>query len=126
MTTEDEYGNTVKTVYPDGSVTSAKYSAVHGQVTEETDELGIKTSYDYDGKGNLTRKSEAVGQPEQRITEYAVNNLGQLTKETRKGQGGAPDASISYVYDNRGNRIEMTDPLGKTSRYVYDRVGNVT
>ena len=126
VTTQDEYGNTIKTVYPDGSTTSAKYSAVHGQVTEETDELGIKTTYDYDSQGNLTRKTEAVGLPEQRITEYAVNHLGQLSKETRKGQGGAPDASVSYAYDNRGNRVEMTDPLGKTSSYTYDIQGDVS
>ena len=131
LTTQDEYGNTIKTVYPDGSTTSAQYSAVHGQVTEETDELGIKTTYAYDAKGNLIRKTEAVGQPEQRITDYEINNLGQLTKETRKGQTGAPgasglDASVSYVYDNRGNRSEVTDPAGKISRYTYDLMGNVT
>lgn len=131
VTTQDEYGNTLKTVYPDGSTTSAQYSAVHGQVTEETDELGIKIRYDYDSQGNLIKKTEAVGMPEQRITDYEVNSLGLLTKETRKGQIGAPgasgqDASVSYVYDNRGNRSEVTDPQGKVSRYTYDLMGNVT
>ncbi|KAF4529273.1 hypothetical protein B566_EDAN017775 [Ephemera danica] len=131
VTTQDEYGNTIKTVYPDGSTTSAKYSAVHGQLTEETDELGIKTQYQYDSKGNLLKKTEAVGLPEERITDYEVNSLGQITKETRKGQAGAPgasgqDASVSYVYDNRGNRSTVTDPLGKVSRYTYDLIGNVT
>lgn len=125
VTTKDEYGNIIKTEYPDGSSTSAKYSAQHGQITEETDELGIQTRYDYDSQGNLTRKIEALGLPEQRITDYQVDNLGQLTRETRKGQGGAADASVGYAYDGRGNRSEMTDPLNQSSRYSYDRAGNV-
>jgi RHS repeat-associated protein len=133
--TRDEYGNLIKTQSPDGSSTSAKYSAQHGQMIEETDELGIKTKYDHDGKGNLLKKTEAVGQPEQRITEYEVDAYGQVLKETRKGgsvtlPGGqtvtVADASVSYVYGPRGNRTQVTDPQGKPSYYTYDVMGNVT
>ncbi|KAF4513862.1 UNVERIFIED_CONTAM: hypothetical protein B566_EDAN016757 [Ephemera danica] len=130
VTTQDEYGNTIKTVYPDGSTTSAKYSAVHGQLTEETDELGIKTQYQYDSKGNLLKKTEAVGLPEERITDYEVNSLGQITKETRKGRTEAhgtvtPDALWQIEYDAQGQISKTTDPEGKLRQYTYDRTGHL-
>ncbi|MDR1996154.1 RHS repeat-associated core domain-containing protein [Azonexus sp.] len=130
--TRDEYGNLIKTLYPDGSSTSAKYSAVHGQMIEETDELGIKTRYDYDGKGNLLKKTEAVGLPEQRITEYEVNAYGQVLWETRKGGSitlpdgqtyTQADATRSFEYDTHGNRIAMIDALGSTTHLTVDRQG---
>ena len=58
--TRDEYDNVVKTVYPDGSQTSARYSPSHGQILEETDELGVKTLYDYDGKAGYSLDSPEV------------------------------------------------------------------
>ena len=130
--TRNEFGNLVKTEYPDGSTTSAKYSAQLGRVTEETDELGIKTQYDYNTKGNLTRKTEAVGLPEQRITEYEVDQYGRVVKETRKGGAVTlpdnqtytqPDAVRSFEYDIRGNRVAVTDALGNITRVTVNQLG---
>jgi RHS repeat-associated protein len=130
--TRDEYGNFIRTQYPDGSSTSAKYSAVHGQMIEETDELGNKTRYDHDGKGNLLKKTEAVGLPEQRISEYEVDAYGQVLKETRKGGSitlpnnqiyTQMDATRSFDYDTRGNRVAMTDALGNITRTTMNRQG---
>lgn len=131
VTTKDEFGNVTKIVYPDESQITASYSPLHGQVLEEIDELGVKTGYEYDDKGNLLRKIEALGFPEQRVTEYEYDSLGQLIKETRKGKPAAPgaagqDVSVLYEYENRGNRIKMTDPLGNVTRYAYDIVGIVS
>jgi RHS repeat-associated protein len=127
--TRDEYGNLVKTQYPDGSSTSAKYSAVHGQIIEETDELGIKTRYDYDPKGNLLKKTEALGQPEERITEYEVDAYGQVTRMTRKGRTESngtvtSDATWQLGFDLKGNITQTTDPEGKLRHRTYDRRGN--
>jgi RHS repeat-associated protein len=131
---KDEFDHIVQTTYPDGATTRARYSAVHGQVLEETDELGVKTQYEYDALGNLLRKIEAAGLPEPRVTEYAVDAYGQVTRETRKGgrftlpdghSYDQDDASVSYQYDDRGNRIQVTDALGHVTRYDYDLQGNV-
>ena len=127
--TRDEFGNLLKTQYPDGSTTSAKYSVQLGRVTEETDELGVKTKYDYDAKGNLIKRTEAVGLPEQRITEYEVDQYGRVVKETRKGRtetNGAitPDAVWQLAYDTHGNNTQSIDPEGKPYRSTYDRRGN--
>ena len=53
--TRDEFRNLTKTEYPDGSSTSAKYSVQHGRVSEETDELGVKTAYEYDAIDPATK-----------------------------------------------------------------------
>jgi len=137
QTVKDEFGNIIKTVYPDGAVTSATYSALHGGVLTETDELGVKTAYEYapqetplggDAIGNLIKKTEAVGLPEQRITEYQHDSYGRIIKETR--QGGTetngtqtPDATWQYQYDTQGNIAQTIDPEGKVRHYVHDRSG---
>jgi RHS repeat-associated protein len=134
-TQTDEYDNPVKTTYPDGSQTSALYSAVHGQILEETDELGVKTAYAYDTRGNLTQKTDAAGKPEQRITEYRYDSYGQTLGTTKKGgpvtlpNGNAvtiPDATTTYEYDTQGNSSKITDAEGNATQYQYNIIGAVT
>ena len=138
--TKDEYDNIIKTQYPDGSATSATYSPIHGGMLTQTDELGITTKYDYDAKGNLIKTTEALGQPEQRITEYSVNPQGQITAMTRKGGTvtlpvapvsgtqaiTTPDKTTQYQYDTLGNLTQVTDANNKATTYSFDRLGNVT
>lgn len=128
QTTEDEYGNITKTVYADGATTSATYSPLHGQVLEETDELGVKTQYEYDVKGNLTKQIEAVGYPEQRTTLWTYDSNGNVLTRTIKGIAGLPGASaedqtITYTYDDYGNRSTVIDALTHTTTYTYNRLG---
>jgi len=133
VTTLDEFDNVVRTVFADGSETRARYATSHGQILEETDELGVKTQYDYDGKGNLLKKTEAVGLPEQRVTSYTRDPFGQITSQTIDGGavalpgGGSVTvaaATTTTRWDNRGNPVQGTDPEGNTTRIVYDRLGN--
>ena len=137
--TKDEYNNIIKTQYPDGSITNATYSPIHGGMLTQTDELGITTRYDYDAKGNLIKTTEALGQPEQRVTEYSVNTQGQITAMTRKGStislpvapvAGSqtvttPDKTTQYQYDTLGNLTQVTDANNKATNYSFDRLGNV-
>lgn len=135
ITETDEFDNVVKTTYPDGSITTAKYSAAHGLMTEQTDALGVKTLYEYDARGNLLRQTEAAGRPEQRVTEYQVEEYGQVKSRTRKGGTvtlpdnstlTVPDATVSYEYDERGNTVTITDAENHVTRYEYDVAGNLT
>ena len=121
--TRDEFGNLIKTQYPDGSSTSTAYSPFHGQPTDETNELGHKTHYDYDAKGNLTKKTEAVGLPEERITEYENDAYGYVIRETRKGRvesngSTTADATWQYRYDSHGNLTQSIDPDGYNAFFV--------
>jgi RHS repeat-associated protein len=127
---KDEFDQIVKTTHPDGTTTSARYSAQHGQVLEKTDELGVKTQYDYDSQGNRLKKTEAVGTSDERITEYVVNSLGQTTQITRKGRTEAngtvtPDATWQIEYDDQGQIKRTTDPESHIRQYGYDLSGNL-
>ena len=136
ITTLDEFDNIVKTDYPDGSSTSAKYSAAHGGLLEETDELGIKTTYTYDAKGNRTQSTEATGTPAQRITTNTYNAYGLLVSLTRQGgsislPGGGtgsvnitiPDATTQFQYDPQGNITQITDGEGQLTQLAYNLMG---
>ena len=129
-TTRNEFDQVVQVDQEDGTVVKRSYSALNLQLTEETDEAGIKTQYQYDGKGNLTKKTEAAGTPDERVTEYEVNSLGQTIRATRKGRTEAngtvtPDAAWQIEYDAQGQVRKTTDPEGNARQYAYDRASNL-
>ena len=128
--TKNEFEQVVQIDRPDGTTIKRAYSALNLQMTEETDEAGFKTQYQYDAKGNLVKKIEAAGTADQRVTEYQVNGLGQTVKLTRKGRTEAngtvtPDAVWQIEYDAQGQISKTTDPEGNVRSYVYDRAGNL-
>lgn len=130
LTTRNEFEQVVEVSYADGSVTKRRYSALHLELTEETDEAGIKTQYQHDGKGNLVKKTEAAGTADERITEYTRNVLGQITQVTRKGRTEAngsvtPDAAWQVEYEPRGQIRKIIDAEGQVREFVYDRAGNL-
>ncbi|MCW8200575.1 hypothetical protein D8B23_19750, partial [Verminephrobacter aporrectodeae subsp. tuberculatae] len=129
-TTKNEFEQIVETQYPDGSTQKMAYSALHMGMTEETDELGVKTKYEYDAKGNLLKTVQAAGTAEERTTEYQVNAQGQTTRITYKGRTESngsvtPDALLQIAYDSLGNISQTIDPEGSVRRYGYDRTGNL-
>jgi len=131
VVTLDEFDNPVRTQYPDGSDTRARYSVIHGGLLETTDELGIKTTYDYDARGNPTRVTEAVGTTEQRITETSYDGHGQALTVTRKGgnvtlpNSSVPiaDATLQTQWDTRGNPVQLTNETGAVLQSSYDPGG---
>ena len=130
LTTKNEFEQVVETAYADGAGVKRRYSALHLELTEETNEVGVKTQYQHDSKGNLLKKTEAAGTSEERITEYTRNSLGQITRITRKGRieaGGSvtPDADWQIDYDPQGQIRKTTDPEGHVREFIYDRAGNL-
>jgi RHS repeat-associated protein len=128
--TRNEFEQVTRTDYPDGTNRQKRYSAQNQRLTETVDEAGIKTQYIYDDKANLLKKTEAVGTPDQRITEYQVNSLGQTTQITRKGRTESNgtvtlDATWLIEYDIQGQVSKITDPEGGVRQYVFDRAGNL-
>jgi len=128
--TRDEFEQITQTVYPDGTRTNTVYDVRLLNPIEETDELGIKTKYEYDLKGNLIRKIEALGLPEQRTTEYQVDAAGRPTSITIKGRTEVdgtitPDASWQTTYDAVGQIAGTTDPEGHKRSYTYNRLGQL-
>ncbi|WP_269630896.1 RHS repeat domain-containing protein [Pelomonas sp. BJYL3] len=126
----NEFEQPVRIEKPDGSVQLHKYSPVHLQRLESTDELGVRTVLGYDAKGNLLKVTEAAGLPEERVTELERDALGQLRRITRKGRTEfngvvTPDASTSVEYDSLGQIRKTIDPEGGERLYVYNRAGHL-
>lgn len=85
----------------------------------------VTNSYEYDGRGNLIRSTEAAGLPEQRVTIYtydAANRLLVKALQVPSGSAAAP-ALVNLetnVYDARGNLIETRDANGHRKLAWYD------
>ncbi len=73
-----------------------------------TDWNGKTTSFEYDGKGNVTRVAGTT-------TGYDDNG-NQVVNST---------AYASYTYDAESNLTGVTDALGKTGTFFYDTKGNL-
>jgi RHS repeat-associated protein len=96
-----------------------------GLVTRETNALGGVTAYTYDGNGNLVSKTDA----DDYVTKYTYNALDFVTQINYNGGKQA-----SYRYNKVGELVEMEDWTGTTSfevdllrriTQVTDRKGNV-
>jgi YD repeat-containing protein len=72
---------------------------------------------------------EAVGTPEERLITYDYDNLGRMTKETKRANLSAvdpdKDAVTSYRFDNYGNTTRITDAEGNITKFEdFDAMGN--
>ncbi|MCO6459130.1 MAG: hypothetical protein J5I93_27795, partial [Pirellulaceae bacterium] len=87
-------------------------------------------SYEYDGEGNRTSRTNDTTDE---VTEYEWDHRNRLTKVTEKDEYGAMTQVVEYTYDvfNRriGKAVDMTSPFTMTDavieRYVYDDVTGV-
>ncbi len=108
-----------------GNRTEYEYSLT-GQLTKVTDALGNRTEYSYDLKDQLIeirQYGEFMGESLEencQVTRYERNPLGQIIKVTDPlGQ------SESYAYDKKGQLIEKIDKEGYLTKYGYTAKGDV-
>jgi YD repeat-containing protein len=94
----------------------------------------VTNKFEYDERGNRTKKIEAFGLAEQRTTTYFYDRADRLT-ETRGDAVSTMNSdwvnstvatpSEKLKYDQRGRVIERTDALGGRTLYYYDAMGRV-
>jgi RHS repeat-associated protein len=128
--TRNEFELVTRVINPDGTQTSTEYESRFLNPVEYVDEGGFRTKLEYDARGNLQRLIEAAGTPEERVTQYQVDEYGRFTRVTRKGRTEAngtvtPDAVWQMTYDSTGQIRRVTDPEGHVRDYVFDRGGNL-
>jgi YD repeat-containing protein len=96
----------------------------------------VVNKFEYDARGNRTKKIEAFGLTEQRTTTYVYDKADRLI-ETRGDAVGvtsqANHVDVSSVvpsekikYDQRGRIIEKTDALGARTLFYYDKKNRKT
>jgi RHS repeat-associated protein len=130
----DAYGNMIEQwddIYVKGGViidtharvTRFTYDHLHNQITRE---LGGETEYKaYDEYGRIYVAEDFKGQ----VTGFEYNALGQLGykkyyENQTKYDANDPCETVSYIYDNLGRKIEVTDSRGTTT-YTYDAEGRI-
>ncbi len=84
----------------------------HGSTT-------LTTSYNYDGAGNLTKITDALGN----IRNFTYNALGQrLIAEDLHAPADTTFGTWTYTYDASGNLTSTLDPKAQTVNYTYDNL----
>lgn len=89
----------------------------------------ITTRYLHDGAGEMTRMIRAAGDGEQeRVTDYSYD--GRALVRTERQYPDWPSTSGALVtstsYGPNGNRATVTDALGHTTTYGYNRLDRLT
>ncbi len=116
----DQFGNLVKTIYPDDSSMSAAYDS-YGNRTSSTDQMGQTTQYQYDDENRLIGvilpavTNPATNQRANPTYQYGYDANGNQTSLTDPNGG-----MTTFTYDAQGNELSRTLPLGQTESFQYD------
>ena len=151
--TYDSAGDKTSETNPVGDITSYVYSApgLPGAVSSMTDPDGTITSYTYNGAGQVTVQSVAMGSSSAisisvydsaghafcsadaaNVAAYLVAHSGATYPYMCPSSPPSPPtpASDPYLgatitsYDNNGQVVQMTNPLGGITLDAYDANGN--
>jgi RHS repeat-associated protein len=109
-----------------GKVTRYEYDA-DGNRTAEIAPTGRRTEMTYDGTGRLAsvvdpRGTVSGASKDAYRTRYVYNEQNQITELWQPGKA-QPSRT---VYDELGNVVVTTDPLGNSSRHTYDKASRRT
>jgi RHS repeat-associated protein len=105
---------------PMGVVTRYEWDPVQyvktAQIDGVVDDVGDRTEWEYDARGNLVRETDALGHE----TRWSYNDL-NLAVEKTDAAGGV----WKRQYDGRGKLVRSTNPLGEVTRFKHDKRGNL-
>jgi YD repeat-containing protein len=113
--TYDAQGDVTAELHADGGVVRYTYDAL-GEKTSMVDALGLTTLYGYDHMGRLISTEQANS-----VATYNYNGAGSDIQLVSNGP-----LTERIAYDQRGDKIAVTDAAGETTEYEYDMRGDVT
>ncbi|PBJ20312.1 putative deoxyribonuclease RhsC [Pseudomonas sp. ACN8] len=106
---ENEVGDTYRLDYTPG-----------GLIRQETGFDGRRTTYAYDGNGQLLEKTEFGDDGSQLVTQYQRDSAGRLLLKT------LPDGiKVEYHYDNFGRLVRVDDGQDHPLAFEYDCQGRL-
>lgn len=128
----DKNGNLIRTTDPTGAVTNFTYDAFD-RLVASTDAANttIHVSYDRDGHAiETTTTVPGVGEGAESVllSKMAItyNEIGKVLSESVWGIGENPTALVTkYAYDQNGNVLVTTNPMGKSITNTYDSLGRI-
>lgn len=129
-TTETRYSMTprdrvAEIVFPDGSITKYERDLSYPDRVTAVITDSATTRFEYDSFGFKTKVIEAAGLPEERVTEFVYDDLGNRTEVRYIGDANTQTAIWKYEYDTFGNMTKEIDPEGSVTEYKeYDAEGN--
>ena len=95
------------------------YASYQFRYVQTTDESGDVSRVYKDGFGRKVIRASGYGSPEEAVTYFQYDAVGNLTKTVR------PEGdSVTYAYDRRGQQIRRSSPDGGVTRTRYDAAGN--
>ncbi|MEV6876562.1 hypothetical protein [Amycolatopsis sp. NPDC051128] len=114
----DDAGNLVSSTAPTGELTKNEYDVL-GQRIVTRDPAGVVSQYGYDFAGRQVRQSDGHGR-----TGYVSHDpAGRATGFYSLDPGEHVLRKSAAGYDADGNKVSVTDALGRTTRFGYDSRG---
>ncbi|KPL66749.1 hypothetical protein SZ64_00705 [Erythrobacter sp. SG61-1L] len=140
--TYDENGNRLSerrlkvTIFDGQGASISADATVHyqynglGQVTRKTEATGDAINYFYDAAGRLWKEqrpqfTDYQGSLASPQVNYEYDALGNLTRTTQAGLGGTAARITQYTYGAGGLLDTVTDAEGNVHQYFYDDLGHV-
>jgi RHS repeat-associated protein len=117
---------TIKRPAPESKTQEVKFKwAANGDLEEETDPLGRKTTFKYDKYGNLEAETNPEG--DKRTWGYDEDGRVTSTVSPRGNEEGAEASKFETKTkrDAQGRPEVVTDPLGHETKRKYDAAGNL-
>ncbi len=127
----------IRLTRPGDAHTYFNYSSVDDRLEVTIDALGNRTSYQWDGNGDLIASTNPVGgttsyEYSNRLVTLEIDPNGNRTTYQHDSSGNtlteiSPIGAVTYYHYDGGNRVTVEiDPLGNRTSYTYDGKGNRT
>ena len=131
----DSAGDVAKVTNPVGLVTTHTYDNLGRTLTStqvsDTYPAGLTTTYVYDSLDRVVTETDptvtdrVTGAKHTEVTTTTYDpDDNVLTSTISDSSGGDPSRTTTNAYDAHGSLASVTDPLGNTTTYSYDVLGD--